>query len=326
MTTNLKINNHYIPQMILKNFKNTKGTLYEFNILKGAWSTPNGIKSGYDMTTKAIGKEKNLYTQINQENVITDDLENKLANIESKLAPLVAKLIGHTDNKWFSDIHLILNDTEYTDILLFLALGYLRTPAAANDTLNIMAITELLYFFGYVEHEKIDMSFKKLITETTLDVWTPHIFSQLLNPEFINMIFEELLEFQWFLVNNNTHLKFLIGDRFLNKNNIGFSNSDVIAVPIGKNKTLYGRKPLGLDSKRLNHEFKNNKKRVAFVKYLNTIVINNSSEFIFATDKPKHLGQFILKRAFPTKIVVDHNNEIYKPNCIRVNINKHTIT
>lgn len=324
MNTKIKFRNHFIPQMILKHFTNPDKKIYEFDLTGKEWSSPNGTKSDGGMNTAAVGKENHLYTHLGKDGTLSDRLENKLGELESDSTPIVEKLIAHSKKEWLSDVHLLLSALEYTTLLIFSAIGYLRIPSQIDQARDVAGGIGVLDFQNYLNDEDLkSVPASEIFKNMQLSIATQDLVDMLLSQDSIRGIFEELLEFQWFLINNETQYPLILGDSFVNLLRPGFAKADEVFIPIGRKKVLYGVKPPGLDSKALNREFKSKDKREAFIKRINGISIANSKNFIFSSVKSDSLKRYIIKHTRPTKISfsVGETNSVHTPDCKRDNAN-----
>lgn len=106
--TSLKKNQHYIPKFYLRYFSinNNQKQISLFNTLSGKFVSEAKIKTQ--------GSKNFFYDN-------DGTIEEKLANIENKLAPIILNLLKtHTLPKVNSNLHI--------DLLVFVALTFLRNP------------------------------------------------------------------------------------------------------------------------------------------------------------------------------------------------------
>lgn len=330
MTQGLKTNNHFIPQMILKNFTNKDGMIYEFLLKEKKWHLPNGNATDGGMTTFGVGKEKNLYIQEDINGNLSDKMENALAYLEDANAETVKKLIKYESKDFLTDLIAFLDPEEYSNFIFFLVNSFLRTPNTLNKIAQGMAGILLKEFSIHLQNsnsphlsdeqkkiESLNKNFKVVISNQMLLYNT-------FKEERISEISDLLSNYQFFLLNNKTRFFFIMGDSFINLQKPGLAKTNTIYIPLGNNKALVGSNLGYRDVKVMNQGFEGKQKQEELIKECNCYAIANAESSIYLSTKSDTIKNFILKNYVEknVKIFGGENNSPITPNYTRENVKK----
>ncbi len=329
MSNGLKVKNHYIPQMILKHFTNLLGKIYEFHISKKDWHLPNGNKTDGGMNTSGVGKENYLYIQEDEQGKLSDHMENNFAYLETEASPIIEKIINYKAKSFFNDIGPILDDNEYTILILFLAVGFLRTPNKLDEIAQGMSGVMLELFAEHLktlddpaiteEHKCVDYLNKNFVMEVCNQTLLYHTFQA----DMITEIMEDLNKYQWILVNNDTRFDFLMGDSFLNLERPGIRKKNTIFIPLGNKRGLLGSNENYLNISELNKGYINKKdKKESLIKLFNFHAIRNTKESVFSSIKSDSIKNYIVKNIHlsNTYIYSGASGKTYIPKYKRQNV------
>jgi len=120
-------NQHYVPRFLLRNFSDAGGNsiwAFDKDAHKRGWKTVD------KKSIKSVASEDFFYDSSEQEK---SSLENELGKIESKVAPVISKLINGKDL-------CVLNSTEKETIALFISSQRMRTKVNQNKAIDFSGV------------------------------------------------------------------------------------------------------------------------------------------------------------------------------------------
>lgn len=284
----IRIDNHYIPRLIFKNFSQ-ENKFYEYLIAKKTWNLQNGDKTNGWMTSSGIGKEKFLYV-IEDENGIKDDsLEIIFSNIESQINPLILKLINTKINNNLISINKILSKSDIENLLYFISLGYFRTKGFLEESGKTIETFKLILL------KEMGLPEEELINNGEITVSNESLHEIALNKDNIDELYIHLKEYQFFILQNDTKFNLLISDSFMSFKKSGYAkNRNEVYVPLSNDKLLLGINTSEDLSWFINF-ISNKQKRIQFFKDANYFAIKNSMNSIFTTNRDLSVQNFIEK-------------------------------
>ena len=140
----MKKRHHFVPQFYLRQF----ATLEPAEEI-WTYDMEAGVSRGTTVQNTAF--EKHLYSVTLEDGTRLDDLEDVIANIESKAAPVLEKLT--TGQK--------VGDQERADFASFMAIMYVRTDVFRHQYAQIMTGGLQLQMYGTAFHDRAFKNFIK---------------------------------------------------------------------------------------------------------------------------------------------------------------------
>lgn len=326
MSNGLRRDNHYIPQMILKNFTNENSKIYQFNKSKLNWNLPNGNTTDGQVTTAGVAKQRDIYIFEDINDNLNDSIEKEFSYIEGTADKIIKKILSYNYNSRFVNLKNILNNAEYNDLIEFLITGFVRTPKKINSFAKLSSEIAIKMLEDDVLYKNISDLIE--IESNTLNVKTHNniILHATLNEKTILSLGKVLINYEWVILDNNTRFNFLINDIFINSIYPGLSYpNNKLYIPISKNKILIG---FNFQSHRnlemtLNQIIVVQKSKLEnIIKECNLVTILNSYEYIYSTYKDKSIENLIKKTAIVTETKNHYGNIFIKNKERKIIVNK----